>query len=85
MLNGLNGIYSLICSNNHLYEIVTGLRQPMLSLPKPIPMQFLLFKTTTCLTQVVTTFFAPLPLPPKNEKKNKVINVYKNWIIYNIL
>ena len=31
----------------------------MLSLPKPIPIQLLLYKMTTCLTQPVTTFFCP--------------------------
>ena len=31
----------------------------MLSLPKPIPMQLLLYKTTTCLMQSATTFFVP--------------------------
>ena len=33
-------------------------------LPKPINIQLLLYKTTTCLTQPVTTFFCP-----PNEKK----------------
>ena len=33
------------------------LRQPILSLPKPVPMQLLLYKTTTCLTGPATTFF----------------------------
>ena len=31
----------------------------MLSLPKPIPMQSLLYKTTTCLMRSATTFFVP--------------------------
>ena len=28
-----------------------------MSLPKPIPIQLLLYKMTTCLTRAVTTFF----------------------------
>ena len=36
----------------------------MLSPLKPIPLQSLLHKTTTCLTPLVTTFF------PSDEKKN---------------
>ena len=47
----------LTCSNNHLYKTTTHLRQPMLSLPKEIPIQSLLYKTTTCLTRPATTFF----------------------------
>ena len=35
----------------------TSVRQPMLSLPKQIPTQLLLCKTTTCLMQPATTFF----------------------------
>ena len=47
----------LTCSNNHLYKTTTHLRQPMLSLPKEIPIQSLLYKMTTCLTRPATTFF----------------------------
>ena len=49
--------YSQTCSNNHLYKTTTRLRQPMLSSPKQIPIQSLLYKRTTCLTQPATTFF----------------------------
>ena len=35
------------------------LRQPMLSLPKQILTQILLYKTNSCLTQPATTFFVP--------------------------
>ena len=48
--------YSQTCSNDNLYMTTTCLRQPMLSLPKQIPIQSLLHKTTTCLTQPPTTF-----------------------------
>ena len=35
------------------------LRQPVLSLPKQIPIQLLLCKTTTCLVRSATTFLSP--------------------------
>ena len=41
--------YSQTCSNNHLYKMITHPRQPMVSLPKQIPIQLLLYKTTICL------------------------------------
>ena len=49
--------YSQTCSNDHIYKMTTHLRQPMLSLPKQIPIQLLLYKMTTCLSQPATTFF----------------------------
>ena len=51
--------HSQTCLYNHLYKITSCLRRPMLSPPKPIPIQLLLYKTTTCLTQSATTFFVP--------------------------
>ena len=42
--------------HDHLYKTITCLRQPMLSLPIPIPIQLLLHKTTTYLKQPATTF-----------------------------
>ena len=38
---------------------ITSLRRPALSLPKQIPIQLLLYKTTICLTQPATTFLSP--------------------------
>ena len=49
--------YSQTCSNNHLYKTTTRLRRPLLSQPKQILIQLLLYKMTTCLTQSATTFF----------------------------
>ena len=49
--------YSQTCSNNHLYKKTTHLRWPTLSPTKQIPTESLLYKTTTCLTQLATTFF----------------------------
>ena len=37
-------------------------------LPKPIPIQLLLHKTTTCLMQPATTSFAPPPPIPQMKK-----------------
>ena len=37
--------------------MTTCLRQPLLSPPQQIPIQSLLYKMTTCLTQPVITFF----------------------------
>ena len=50
-------MYSQTCSNDHIYNKTTRLRRPMLSPPKQIPLQLLLYKTTTCLTRPETTFF----------------------------
>ena len=58
-------IYSQTCSNNHLYKTTTRLGRPMLTPPKPIPMESLLYKTTTCLTQPATTLFVPEMKKPK--------------------
>ena len=52
-------ICSQTCSNNHLYKLTTRLRRPILNLPKPVNIQSLLYKVSTCLTQPVTTFFVP--------------------------
>ena len=49
-------IYSQTCSNNNLYKMTTHLRQPTLSLTKQIPIQMLLYKTTTCLMQPATPY-----------------------------
>ena len=49
--------YSQICSNNHLCKTTTCIRRPMLSPPKQIPVQLLLYNTTFCLMQPVTLFF----------------------------
>ena len=45
------------CSNDHLCKTSTRRRRPMLSPPEQIPIQWLLYKTTTCLTRPATTFF----------------------------
>ena len=52
-------IYSQTCPNNHFCKMTTHLRWPMLSPPRQIPMQPLLYKTTTCPTRPATTFFVP--------------------------
>ena len=56
-LHQIKNYYTQTCSNNHLYKMTTCLRQPMLSPPKPIPIQSLMNKATTCLAQPVTTYF----------------------------
>ena len=58
-MDGLKHNYSQTCSNDHLYKMTTCLRQPMLSLPKPIPIQLLLYKTTTSLMRPAATCFVP--------------------------
>ena len=50
-------LYSQTCSNNHLYKTTNCLRQPMLHPSKKIPIQSLLYETTTCLKPTVTTIF----------------------------
>ena len=50
--------YSQSCSSDHLCKMTTHLRRPMLSPPKPFPVQSLLYKTTTCLTSPATTFLS---------------------------
>ena len=49
-------IYSQTCSNDHFHKTPTRLRQPMLSPPKQIPIQSLLYKMTSCLTPRASTF-----------------------------
>ena len=49
--------YSQACSNDHLYMMAT--QQPMLSRPKQIPIQSLLYKMITCLTRPAITFLSP--------------------------
>ena len=49
--------YSQTCSNDHLCKTTSRLRRPILSPPKQILVQSLLYKTTTCLTRPATTFF----------------------------
>ena len=65
--------YSQTCSNDHLYKTTTRLRRSVLSPPKQIPINSLLYKTTTCLTRPATTFFVSqmkkktyLKRPPQN-------------------
>ena len=38
-------------------QMITSIRRPMLSPPKQIPIQSLLYKTTNCLTRPATNFF----------------------------
>ena len=66
--------YRQTCSNDHIYKRTTRLGRPMLNPPCQIPMQLLLYKTTTCQppTGPVTIFFS---LP--NEKKTVWNNHYK--------
>ena len=49
--------------------MTTRLRQPMPSPPKPIPIQTLLYKTTTCLTRPANTFFVPQMKKKQQQKK----------------
>ena len=50
-------VYSQTCSSDQLFKMTTHLKVPMLSLTKQIPIQLLLYKTTTCLTQRRDHFF----------------------------
>ena len=52
-----NFLWMLLQSN--LFKKTTRLRGPILVLPKQIPIQLLLYKTTTCLTRPATTFLSP--------------------------
>ena len=52
-------LYSQTCSNDHLHNATTCLRQPMLSPPKQIPIQSILYEMTTCLTRPAANFFVP--------------------------
>ena len=45
-----NYYYSQTCPNNHLYKTTSNLWQPIMSLPKQIPIQSLLYNITTCLS-----------------------------------
>ena len=48
--------YNQTCSNDHSYKTTTGLKRPMLNPPWQIPIQSLLYKSTTCLTGPATKF-----------------------------
>ena len=50
-------LYSRTSLNNHPHKTTTRLRRPVLSPPKEIPIQWLLYKTTNYLTRPATTFF----------------------------
>ena len=69
--------YSQTCLYDHLYKTTTHLRWPMLSPPKPIPIQLLLYKMTTCLMRPTTTFF--VPQMKKTCLKQPLQNVHNNW------
>ena len=55
--SGINQI--LFCCTVKPAYTSTSIRRPMLSPPNLIPMQSLLYKTTTCLTLPATTVFVP--------------------------
>ena len=60
-------------------QTTTSIRQTVLSLPKQIPIQPLLYKTTTCLTQPATPFF--VSQIQKNLSKTTTSKLYpaKKW------
>ena len=53
----LKKLYSRTCLNYPLHKTTTRLRRQALSPPKEIPIQSLLYKTTTCLARPATTSF----------------------------
>ena len=57
-------------------ETTTSIKRPMLSPPKPIPIQSLLYKTTTYLTLPATTFFVPQIKKKKNQSKTAIAQLY---------
>ena len=59
-------IHSQTCSNDHLYKTTTRLRQPMLSLPKSIPIQSVLYKRQPVLRKN----FLKQPLQNFIQRKN---------------
>ena len=67
------------CSNDHLYKTTTRLRRPMLGPPNQIPIQPLMYKTTTCLTRPTTSFFCFTN--EKNLSKTTTTKLYpaKKW------
>ena len=79
--------YSQTCSNIQLCKTTTRLRWPMLSLPKQIPLQSLLCKTS--LTWPATTFVVSqmknvcLKQPLKSLSSEKMRNKHKEQCIKN--
>ena len=63
----------------NLYMKATHLGQPILSPPKQIPLQLLLYKMNTCLMQPATTFF--VSKIKKNLSKINTTELYlaKKW------
>ena len=78
MVNGFL-LYSQTCSNDHLYKTTTRLRWPMLSPPKQILIQLLLYKMTTCLTQPATTFLSPKWKKTLSKTTTKKLYLAKKW------
>ena len=66
--------YIQTCSNDHFHKMTTRLRQPVLSPPKPITIQQLVYKTTNCPTRPTTTFLFP------KWKKNCLKQPLQNFI-----
>ena len=60
-------------------KITTHLRQPILSLPKPIPVQSLLYKTTTCLMWPAATFFVPQMKKNLSKTANAKLYPAEKW------
>ena len=78
----LKSLYSQTCSNDHLYQMTTRPRRPTLSPTKPIPIQSLLYKTTTYLTLPDTTFFVPQMKKNLSKTPLKTFNHRKKDTIY---
>ena len=66
--------YCQTCLNDHPCKTTTRLRRPMLSPPKQIAVQSLLYKTTTCLTQTPTIFLT------RKWKKTRLKQPLQNFI-----
>ena len=59
--------------------MTTRLRRPKLSLHKQIPIQLLLYKTTTCIARPGTTFFVSQMKKKLSKATTKKIYQAKKW------
>ena len=71
--------YSQTCSNDHLYQTTTRLRESTLSPTKPILIQLFLYKTSTCLTRPVNTFFVPQMKKESAKTTTAILYPAKDW------
>ena len=69
-------------------QTTTSIRRPLVSPPKQIPIQLLLYKMTTCVTWPVATYFVP-QMKKKKKLSKKPPQNFTQWktllLLYNVV